>query len=64
MNAIYSDKRIDGLDGRYVKPSLFVGVLNGVDKCYTDDAEIKKAYELACIKVEPITKKTRSKKGD
>ena len=62
MNAIYSNERIEGLEGRYVAPHLFNGVLNGVEKCYTDNKDIKKAYEEAGIKVEPITKK-RQKKG-
>jgi len=58
---VYSNKKIEGLEGRYINPLLFDKVLN-VKVCYTDDKKIKEAYEEAGIKVEPI-KKTRAKKG-
>lgn len=56
MNIIYSDNKIEGLKGAYASPSLF----KECDNCelvYTDDAEIKKAYEAKGVKVAPLTAK-------
>lgn len=56
MNVIYADKKIDGLDGVYASPSLFKGDCENCSVVYTDDADIKKAYEAKGIEVNPISK--------
>ena len=62
MKVIYSNEKIDGVDGRYINPSLYSGIVRGVTLVMTDHNHIKEAYEAAGVEVEPITKK-RAKRG-
>jgi hypothetical protein len=55
MNVIYSKTRVDGLNGRYIAPNLFAGVIRGAKVCYTDSEVIAGAYEAKGIKVLPLT---------
>ena len=60
MNIIYSKTKKRGLDGIYADPSLFNGDTENVSVCYTDNQEIKDAYEKRGITVMPFTQ-TRSR---
>jgi hypothetical protein len=62
MNIIYSDEKIEGLEGVYANPSLFNGDLENCQAVYTDREEIKQAYEKRGIKVLPLPK-PKSKKS-
>jgi len=62
MTVIYSAKRIEGLDGRYIDPRFYAGVVK-CGEVHTDDQSIKKDYEVVGVSVSPITKKrSRAKK--
>jgi hypothetical protein len=56
MNVIYSKRRIEGLNGRYIDPALFGNVLY-CKTCYTDSKVISDAYTAKGIKVLPLTEK-------
>lgn len=49
MTIIYSRKRIEGLEGRYIDPALYSGPVSGATVVYTDDKDIAKAYDNAEI---------------
>lgn len=55
MKVIYSEKHI-GIDGAYIAPFRFDGIVRGADEVFTDDVMIKDAYEAVGVKVVPITK--------
>ena len=66
MNVIYANDRIKGLDGVYASESLFDGGCEVCDCVYTNNSDIKKAYEDKGIEVKPLDKpkavKEKSKK--
>lgn len=54
MIVIYSSKKIKGLDGVYASPALFNGDTENCTIAYTDDTDIKSAYEAKGILVKSI----------
>jgi len=61
-NIIYSKKKIEGIDGRYIDPVYFDGCVRGVTKVYTDHKHIKEAYIAKGVEVVQISaKKTTNK---
>jgi len=61
MKFIYSSYKI-GIEGAYRNPLFFKGVDKKATLVLTDDNNIKKFYEDAGVKVEPITKPKRKPK--
>ena len=61
MTIVYSDKRVDGVDGAYRNPAFFDGLEEGAKVVYTDDESIAKLYKDAGVEVKPITKRKRGK---
>jgi len=53
---IYSNERIDGVDGRYINPSLYSGVVRGATLVMTNHNHIKEAYEAAEVEVIELPK--------
>lgn len=70
---VYSKKRVEAIDkkeegGRiiYANPTFFKQIETDVDRVYTDDSNIRTAYERAYVEVLPITEvqaKTVTKKA-
>jgi len=56
MTYIYSDKKVDNLQGCYIAPFRFKEIEKNATKVFTDNADIKKAYLNKC-EVLPIKKK-------
>ena len=55
---IYSNKRIEGLVGKYIAPHFFdEKQLKGVEKVYTVDEEIEKVCKVQKIPVEFVGKR-------
>lgn len=65
MILIYSNTKIEGLEGAYRNHAFFDGVEEGAEVVYTDDKRIKEAYAAKEIEVKALPKKGQgtTKKG-
>ena len=70
MRVIYSNERIEGLDGAYKNPRYFDGPYPFATEVFTDDETIAKAYIAAGVKVKRLNgkawqtgRKTKVKEG-
>jgi hypothetical protein len=69
MTIIYSNNRVDGLDGKYANPAYFAGAEVNATLVYTNDNNIASIYKEAGVEVKKIPssdkkveqKKTKSK---
>ncbi len=57
MTLIYSNTKIEGLEGAYRNPAFFDGVEEGAEVVYTDDKKIKEAYAAQKVEVKALPKK-------
>ena len=57
MTLIYSNAKVEGLEGAYRNPAFFDGVEEGAEVVYTDDKKIKEAYAAQKVEVKALPKK-------
>ena len=62
MTLVYSNEKIEGLDGAYRNPAFFDGIEDGAEVVYTDSDVIAKAYKDAGIEVKTIEKEEEEDK--